>query len=89
LNALWPPSFCAKTCYPTEPDGLLALDPQLICYSWITGVSEVAQVVFVRKQLVEIQYLQRFFGEANPSPLFFSENANSSCPKLSGIIPIS
>src|SRR6266446_4628351 len=43
--------------YPTEPDGLLALDPQLVCYSWITGVSEVAQVVFVRKRLPEIQYL--------------------------------
>src|SRR5207244_731317 len=43
--------------YPTEPDGLLALDPQLVCYSWITGISEVAQVVFVRKRLVEIQYL--------------------------------
>jgi PD-(D/E)XK nuclease superfamily len=43
--------------YPEEPEGLLALDPQLICYSWITGVSEVAQVVFVRKRLVEIQYL--------------------------------
>src|SRR2546426_3772830 len=44
--------------YPEEPAGLLALDPQLICYSWITGVSEVAQVVFVRKRLVEIQYLR-------------------------------
>src|SRR5881409_3477855 len=43
--------------YPEEPDGPLALDPQLVCYSWITGVSEVAQVVFVRKRLVEIQYL--------------------------------
>ncbi len=43
--------------YPEKPDGLLALDPQLVCYSWITGVSEVAQVVFVRKRLVEIQYL--------------------------------
>ena len=32
------------------------LDPQLVCYSWITGISEVAQVVFVRKRLVEIQY---------------------------------
>jgi CRISPR/Cas system-associated exonuclease Cas4 (RecB family) len=42
--------------YPEEPEGLLALDPQLICYSWITGISEVAQVVFVRKRLVEIQY---------------------------------
>src|SRR5438105_11797411 len=44
--------------YPEEPDGLLALDPQLVCYSWITGIAEVAQVVFVRKRLVEVQYLQ-------------------------------
>ena len=33
-------------------------DPQLVCYSWITGISEVAQVVFVRKRQVEIQYLR-------------------------------
>jgi hypothetical protein len=44
--------------YPEEPEGLLALDPQLLCYSWITGISEVAQVVFVRKRLVEVQYLR-------------------------------
>src|SRR5579872_465690 len=44
--------------YADEPDGLLALDPQLVCYSWITGISEVAQVVFVRKRLVEVQYLR-------------------------------
>ena len=44
--------------YPEEPQGLLSLDPQLVCYSWITGISEVAQVVFVRKRLVEIQYLR-------------------------------
>jgi len=44
--------------YPEEPEGLLALDPQLVCYSWITGISEVAQVVFVRKRLVEVQYLR-------------------------------
>ena len=31
---------------------------QLLCYSWITGISKVAQVVFVRKHLVEIQYLR-------------------------------
>jgi hypothetical protein len=42
--------------YPEEPEGLLMLDPQLVCYSWITGISDVAQVVFVRKRLVEIQY---------------------------------
>jgi PD-(D/E)XK nuclease superfamily protein len=44
--------------YPEEPQGLLSLDPQLVCYSWITGISEVAEVVFVRKRLIEIQYLR-------------------------------
>jgi len=44
--------------YSEEPDGLLALDPQLVCYSWITGIAEVALVAFVRKRLVEIQYLR-------------------------------
>jgi hypothetical protein len=34
--------------YSTEPVSLLSLDPQLICYSWITGISDVAFVVFVR-----------------------------------------
>ena len=37
---------------------MLALDPQLVCYSWMTGISEVAQVVFVRKRFVEVQYLR-------------------------------
>jgi hypothetical protein len=45
----------ASRC-PEVPVGLLALDPQLVCYSWVTGIAEVAQVVFVRKRLVEIQY---------------------------------
>jgi len=44
--------------YPEEPEGLLSLDPQLVCYSWMTGIAEVAQVVFVRKRLVEVQYLR-------------------------------
>jgi PD-(D/E)XK nuclease superfamily len=44
--------------YPEEPTGLLALDPQLVCYSWVTGITDVAQVVFVRKRLVEIQYFR-------------------------------
>ena len=44
--------------YPEEPEGLLALDPQLVCYSWMTDISEVAQVIFVRKSLVEVQYLR-------------------------------
>ncbi len=44
--------------YPEEPEGLLALDPQLVCYSWISGISDVALVVFVRKRLPEIQCLR-------------------------------
>jgi hypothetical protein len=44
--------------YPDGPVGLLSLDPQLICYSWISGISDVAFVVFVRKQIPEIQYLK-------------------------------
>jgi hypothetical protein len=43
--------------YSEKPDGLLTLDPQLICYSWISGISGVALVVFVRKNQPEIQYL--------------------------------
>jgi hypothetical protein len=54
----------AAARYPEEPEGLLVLDPQLVCYSWMTGIAEVAQVVFVRKRLVEIQYLRTTFTEA-------------------------
>src|SRR5271167_4136164 len=49
--------------YPEEPAGLLALDPQLICYSWMTGISDVALVVFVRKNAPEIQYLKTTIDE--------------------------
>jgi len=44
--------------YPEQPEGLTSLDLQLVCYSWMTGISQVAQVVFVRKRLVEVQYLR-------------------------------
>jgi CRISPR/Cas system-associated exonuclease Cas4 (RecB family) len=44
--------------YPAEPVGIAALDPQLICYSWMSGIEEVAEIVFVRKRQVEIQYLR-------------------------------
>ena len=49
--------------YAEAPQGLLSLDPQLICYSWIAGISEVAFVTFVRKNQPEIQYLKSFFSE--------------------------
>jgi hypothetical protein len=46
-----------------EPHGLLALDPRLICYSWITGISDVALVVFVREHQPETQYLRTSISE--------------------------
>jgi CRISPR/Cas system-associated exonuclease Cas4 (RecB family) len=49
--------------YSEEPEGLLSLDPQLICYSWISGIPAVALVVFVRKQVPEIQYLKATISE--------------------------
>ncbi len=49
--------------YSEAPEGLLSLDPQLICYSWITGIPDVALVVFVRKHLAEIQYLKATISE--------------------------
>ena len=48
----------ASARYPEEPVGIAALDPQLLCYSWMTGIDTVAQVVFVRKSAVEVQYLR-------------------------------
>jgi hypothetical protein len=49
--------------YSEEPEGLLSLDPQLVCYSWISGIPDVAFVVFVRKQAPEIQYLTATISE--------------------------
>jgi len=44
--------------YPEEPRGLTSLDLQLTCYSWISGISGVAIIAFVRKRVPEIQYLK-------------------------------
>jgi hypothetical protein len=43
--------------YPEQPEGLTSLDLQLVCYSWISGISDVAIVAFVRKRVPEIQHL--------------------------------
>ena len=53
--------------YPEDSKGLLALDPQLTCYSWMTGISDVAFVVFVRKHMPEIQYLKASISEEQRS----------------------
>ncbi len=49
--------------YLEGPTDLLSLDPQMLCYSWITGISELAMVVFVRKLLLAIQYLKTSISE--------------------------
>jgi hypothetical protein len=49
--------------YADGPEGLLSLDPQLICYWWISGIPEVAPVVFVRKHGPEIQYPRTLISE--------------------------
>ena len=49
--------------YAEQPQGLLALDPQLICYSWMAGISDVALVVLVRKSAPEVQYLKTSIDE--------------------------
>lgn len=49
--------------YPEDPAGLLSLDPQLICYSWISGIPDVVMIVFVRKHAPEIQYLRAAISE--------------------------
>ena len=41
--------------YPEEPKGLMMLDLQMVCYSWMSGISDVAIVAFVRKRVPEIQ----------------------------------
>ena len=52
------------TCrYPEGPHDILSLDPQLTSYSWASGISDVAIVAFVRKQLPEIQYLKASISE--------------------------
>ena len=48
----------AASRYSEEAEGLLAFAPQPVSDSWISGVAEVAQVVFVRQRMVEVQHLR-------------------------------
>jgi hypothetical protein len=53
--------------YPESPEGLLSLDPQLVCYSWISGIPDVAMITFLRKSHPEIQYLKAFISDEQRS----------------------
>lgn len=33
------------SAYPAQPNGIVALNPQLVCYSWLTGIAGVALVL--------------------------------------------
>src|ERR1700732_3602255 len=69
--------------YSEEPAGLLALDPQLVCYSWVTGIADVAQVVFVRQRLVEDSTQRIESAEFLPhSGIRFPQNPCTSCPYI-------
>jgi hypothetical protein len=77
--------------YPEEPTRLLALDPQLVCYSWVTGITEVAQVVFVRKRMVEIQYFRTAISEnsAKSSAIWSRTRSSGSKPPSSCLTVVS
>jgi len=47
----------STTSYPEATPRVLELDPQLLCYSWMTQKQDVCLVNFVRKREPEIQYL--------------------------------
>ena len=77
-----------------EPAGLLALDPQLVCYSWVIGMADVAQIVFVRKRLVEIQCFQTLSATSNAKSSATSCRTQSdeskqlsSCPTVASASP--
>jgi len=55
--------------YPEEPEGLLSLDPQLICYSWISGIPEVAVVVFAGSTAAWLKPLSLRSKQVNSFPI--------------------
>ena len=81
--------------YPDQPEGLTNLDLQLVCYSWISGISEVAIVAFVRKRVPEIQYLtasiseeqRREFGQLVEATTSQIEAVQFACPGRASRFP--
>jgi CRISPR/Cas system-associated exonuclease Cas4 (RecB family) len=66
--------------YADQPEGLMQLDPQAICYSWMSGISKVVFVVFVRKRMPEIQYLECSISEEQRSE--FGRLVNSTIDRI-------
>ena len=68
--------------YPDDPIELLSLDPQLVCYSWITGISDVAFVVFVRKAPTR-NPISKGIDLRRPAPGIRSPRRNNGWPNRS------
>src|SRR5271165_5563444 len=69
--------------YPEEPDGIAALDPQLVCYSWMTGINDVAQQRQEFETLVEDTVRRIESGLFLPhSGIRFPQNPCTTCPFL-------
>ena len=69
--------------YTEEPEGLLSLDPQLVCYSWATGISEVALVVRAKASSRDPVSEGFHFGSTTPgiwSPSGDHDRPNRGCP---------
>ncbi len=73
--------------YPEQPEGLLALDPQLVCYSWMSGIADVACVVFVRKRFPEIQYLRARITDRQREEFGFLVNHTIGEIETGGFLP--
>jgi hypothetical protein len=43
---------------PDQPPGIVGLDPQLVCYAWLSGIPRACLVTFVRKRQPEIQIIR-------------------------------
>jgi CRISPR/Cas system-associated exonuclease Cas4 (RecB family) len=66
--------------YADQPEGLMQLDPQAICYSWMSGIPKVVFVVFVRKRMPEIQYLECSISEEQRKE--FGQMVNSTIGRI-------
>ena len=61
--AEWPREGSVAARYPDHPERLTSLALQVVSYSWITGIPDVAIVALVRRCVPEIQYVLASFIE--------------------------
>ena len=69
-----------------ETESLACLDPQLFAYAWLTGIRNVAFVVFVRKKQPEIQYITATVSERQIADWEEAVSNNVGCIEA-GVFP--